>query len=531
MSWEGIRLPNMDDIDLSDKKQVRRLYSYLYKLDEQLRFALNNIDEENLGVKLRALIDSKASGEDVESLIRQSAGEILIVVRKPASEVDTGGDGGVSVRISKDKFEVNVPGEDGDFELNESGGRLPVLVGDDISAPNVSPRYVGSRLLTVNPNATAEQMTEWGIFRNLADALATVNGRQLEGKLQINVADGAVMYGDAAITGVCGGEIEINGVDAMLYGHMTVKENSTAVYINKMGITSAEGSALRVSGAGEMVHLWACPIVSTAGDALEGSDGAKVDAVECRIVSESGKAAYLMRTAFGAFENCVGKGVLAARKAMLSAVGTVPDGGCEDWDGAIISAANTVPTGTDGEPAAPQVETLTFELAHSDSYAGSGWSYFDDDDVRQGWINGNRIRGCMWFDNAALRTALDGKTVEQASLRLYAQKNVGRGVAVTVELWGTATEYDGRGTPELTKEYGVIGSIEPGTVTTITIPVQAAADLAAGVINGFMLYSADDAAYKDRAYSRNYARFDGEKGTEIPMLTVTASAPRATEEE
>jgi hypothetical protein len=194
-----------------------------------------------------------------------------------------------------------------------------------------------------------------------------------------------------------------------------------------------------------------------------------------------------------------------------------------------------VPTGTDGEPAAPQVETLTFALAHSDSYAGGGWSYFDDDDVRQGWVNGNRIRGCMWFDNTALRAALDGRTVEQASLRLYAQKNVGRGVAVSVELCGTSMEYAGHsGAPELTREYGVIGSVEPGVVTTITIPVQAAADLAAGMINAFVLYSADDASYKDRAYSRNYARFDGQtSGTEdsVPMLTVTVSATRTIEGE
>lgn len=171
-------------------------------------------------------------------------------------------------------------------------------------------------------------------------------------------------------------------------------------------------------------------------------------------------------------------------------------------------------------------EIATFVMTHSDSYAGS-WSNFSDNDIRQGWTNGNRIRGCIWFDNAALRNTLSTATIEEATLRLYAQDGVGRGTTVTVELYGTTKEYDGRsGSPDLAKTYGTIGTIDPEEVTTFTIPAQAVADLASGAINGLMLYSSDTAAYSDKTYSRNYARFDGEtsgSADTIPMLTVKYS--------
>ena len=72
-------------------------------------------------------------------------------------------------------------------------------------------------------------------------------------------------------------------------------------------------------------------------------------------------------------------------------------------------------------------------------------------------------------------------------------------------------------------EYGTIGSTNPGEVNTITIPNRVAEDLAAGVICALVLRSDDTEKYNGRAYSKNYARFDGlTSGTEdtVPMLTV-----------
>jgi hypothetical protein len=64
-------------------------------------------------------------------------------------------------------------------------------------------------------------------------------------------------------------------------------------------------------------------------------------------------------------------------------------------------------------------------------------------------------------------------------------------------------------TPVLGTLYGVIGSFEAGLTTTVTIPAEAAAALAKGEIKGLALYTGETEVYKDRSYSKNYARFAG----------------------
>ena len=172
-------------------------------------------------------------------------------------------------------------------------------------------------------------------------------------------------------------------------------------------------------------------------------------------------------------------------------------------------------------------ETMTAEyvMLHSDSYAGGGWSYFGDDDIRQGMINDTHITGCMWFDNDAIRAELAGKKVVEAWLRICAQSGVGRGVDVEVELYGTKIAYNDRSgkKPALTAGYGLIGMASPGEVDKLPVPAQAIDDLANGVIKGLALYSSDDKLHDGETFSRNYARFHGQTSggyTDVPMLTV-----------
>lgn len=457
-------------------------------------------------------------------------GEIRLAFSAPASGVDNGG----SLLINEKGLYVS----GGEIDLRTNDGKRYVNIStdgvsaSDIRADNVSPRYAGVREITVDVNASSEAVAAGDTVRSVSDALARLNGHQLEGAVVIRCAENTVIYGDAELREVCGGKITLDGSGAQIYGRLTIVRCASQIAINDLKITAAEGDAATVDGGGYTAFT-ACTLTSEQGAAIRARGGCRADISGCKLTAAE-DAAAVESTAYAAVEDCFGTGAIRAKKAAVSAVGTVPAGGCINLGGAIISAEGTVPTGADGEAAAPIVETLQFAMAHSDSYAGGGWGYFEDNDIRQGWINGTRIRGCMWFDNEALRAALGGKTVAQATLRLYAQKNVGRGVAVSVELYGTTMDYSGRsGAPELTTDYGVIGTVEPGTATTITIPAQAAADLAAGTINGLMLYSADEEAYKDRAYSRNYARFDGEtSGTEdtVPVLTVTASTPTTIEE-
>ncbi len=170
-------------------------------------------------------------------------------------------------------------------------------------------------------------------------------------------------------------------------------------------------------------------------------------------------------------------------------------------------------------------------MQYADTYASgfeNSWDYQNHNDIMQGYTeHAGEIYGCIWFDNSAIRTALSGKTINQATLRLTAQTYVGRGVAVDVQLRGITTEYAGRsGVPTLpdSYNYGVIGSVTPGETTTIAIPNQAVIDLVSGAINGFTLYNGETTLYSTRNYSRNYMRFDGDTSgddTTKPVLTVT----------
>ena len=524
MVWTAIQLPKMEEIDLTDKKQVRRLYSYLYKLDEQLRFNLSNIDEENLGTGLTALINSKVSGADVESLIRQSAGEIMLIVKKPASALDTGN----GILINENGIYMTA----GVIDLRTiEGGQYLIIKPDGVDAsiitsPVVSPRYAGAAVLTVNPDATEEQMAIGNVYRSLADALAQLTGQQLGDKVKIVCVQGAVFYGDLTLSGVCGGEIEIAGADSTLYGSLTLDGCSSRLMIDRLNVVSAGAEALSVKTCA-YVEMRSCSLSSVQSSAAAVEQGSRVYGEECTLIGGGESAVTVSGLSEAAFVDCIGTGTIGAQFSQLTAVGKVPDGGCADWGGAVVNDEDTVPTGADGTPVVPQVYTVSYAMVHTDSFAGGGWSYFDDEDPRQGMYNNKVISGCIWFDNALLRGDLAGKTVKQASLRLFARKGFGRGVKVDVELSGTTREYENRaeiGRPDVAASYGLLGKAQPGEVTEFTIPVQAAADLAAGTINALMLYSSDTTSYEGRAYSRNYACFAGETtGTvdTIPVLTVT----------
>ena len=479
--------------------------------------------------KILLEVENKVGEDEVLSMIQQSSEEILIEVRKPASAVDTGN----GIRINENGVDISGV----EVDISAGGGSEYIRMTEGgiettrIKSPTVSPRYAGNALLTVNPNATAEQMTEWGIYRSLSDALYQLEGKQIEGKIQINCVDGSVLYEDITLSGVCGGEIEINAPECTLYGTIAIIDCSSRIQVNSLSIVTMTECALRAEGC-TYIGLWRCTISSSSSEAVHISEGTRLYAVECTLLSSAGKAAYVTMASFGVFIDCIGTGALVTQFASLAAMGSVPDGGCENWGGSLINTEGVVPTGANGQPVAPEIITAIYTMTHSDSWRG-GWNWVEDNDIRQGYVSSGQVYGCVWFDNDLIRSQLKGRPINQASIRLSAMTGVGRGVAVSVELHGTVIEYETRNSasnPEVTTSYGIIGSFEPGEVITVTIPIQAVDDLVNGTINGFMLYSSDTQLYKEKSYSRNYARFAGETSADesnVPMLTVVTEGASA----
>ena len=439
-----------------------------------------------------------------------------------AKSVDAGG----VVRV--DQTGVHMSG--GTIEMETSDGDEYIHIRNDgisassLSAPNVAKRYSGPTGLYVNPNATSAQIAAGNYFRSLSDALATVNNRMLDYNVFITMASGMSDYTDAVISGVYGdGAILIYGENATVYGTVTVRNSHAQVHINSLHVaipSGVERAAYEVRNAYLSIYS---STMSGNHRAFTVDVNGYLDARSCVFRVNAENSAYVLRST-ASFEECIGNGRMLCHRGNMTAYGKVPIGGASYWESCVPNnLSSLIPTGTDGTPAAPVIQTASWNYLYSDSY-GNGWGNFSDDDVRQGYIASGQIYGVMWFDAAAIRSALSGKTIKQVSLRLHMHTGVGRSQPVSVQLYGANVNYSNRvGRPETTKSYGTIGTTEPGAVNEITIPAQAVADMVSGATNALVLLSDDTALYKDRAYSQNYARFSGSTsadGSTCPRLTV-----------
>ena len=614
MAQLNLSLPSFQGLDLSDEKQLRKLTSYLYRLDEQLRYVLNNLGEENLSDSLRTVINTKsdatvineltgrlqrlstqivqtaeaitlkASKEELDALgneletsvaefevtaeairsevsdaasglqsqIDQQAGEISLRVtgdqlaagldsKLDADAPSVGVVAGSTVRITKDevdittpKFDVNILGDDGAttaLSMTPDGAAFSSL-----QAPNVMPRYDGPTEILINPDFTADNIAEYpgAHFRNLSDAFSRLSNKVVEQHVTIKFWPGAAVYDTAVLSGAVlldGLEIRAfaTGYAGTVNGWMSVEDCSGYVLVEGIDFNLTNGSRC-VYGSGPHVHLdiKGCVFKGTgSGIGIETTKGFRAQIRNCEfytfeIAHKSNDLAYSV------VESCKGDSKLGTSQGMLSLSGAVPSDqttvNCFAWYGGVVFEDNLSVDQGSGSALPTPVTTVTaaYPAVNHCNYESDG-SPFSQPEVLQGWHSSTgRIKGCMWFDNSAIRSALSGKTVLSASLRLSMRKGVGRGASVNVELWGT-TASSGASGAALTKNYESIGTFSPGEVATITIPNQAVNDLKNGVINGLVLYSDDTGAYDGRSYSRNYAKFDGSEAADSlkPMLTIT----------
>lgn len=74
MMFSGFQLPNITDSDLRTEKGIKEIKDYLYQLQEQLRFVLNNIDLDNLSK------DLATQAADTQSMIEKTRDRIALLV-------------------------------------------------------------------------------------------------------------------------------------------------------------------------------------------------------------------------------------------------------------------------------------------------------------------------------------------------------------------------------------------------------------------------------------------------------------------
>lgn len=464
-------------------------------------------------------------GETVTShstAIEQNSQEISLKANKGDPVTGLNNEAGVVINangVYVSGGEISLATSDGSEYVNITGEGVSA---SGISAPNVAPRYAGPPVITVNPGATDAQVKAGTHVKSLQSAVAMVNGKCLAHDVYIEVTAGTATYGDVEVRGVFGtGGVNIAGLgsgNAQLYGRIIIKNCGTRVGLQNLTVRTATGSAVSVESA-VSVLMALCEAHSVSGNGVSVGLGGNMTVSGCAL-SGATNAGYVSAGGIGFFIGTTGSGRLYCSNGIMIASGSVPSGGAT-WSDSFVPNSDLTADGTGGSSSAVSTTTAEYLMQASDSYAG-GWSYFGDNDPRQGYVSGGgRIRGCIWFANGTIRSALSGRTIRQATLRLHQLGDYGRGVAVGVQLYGTSAS-GASGTPALTKSYGTIGTTEPGVSSEMTIPTAAVSDLVSGTINGLMLYSEDTGVYKDRDYSKNYARFSTEDGQQ-PRLTVVYS--------
>lgn len=426
--------------------------------------------------------------------------------------------------------EVDIRSNDGDEYVNitSSGG----VQASSLYAPNVAPRYDGPYSLTVSTSSTSAQIAAGTHFRSLADAFNAINDRQLTADVYITMQSDSA--GDAQMRGVVGGcVITINGNNYTLNGSLQLLGIDMLVIVNDL---KAERTGL--NGA---IIVYGCSRVQLNRCTANGNGAPYALAL--------GRISTVTTSAVSVYNATDALIKLSANDKIISY--NLIGGNCPYWCDVNLSTAGFLGTRPDGafrtsgrsflfpdnpdsltvnrgysEPIASPYITVSYALANSDTYGAGSWTWGQHNDIVQGYTTGaGRLYGCMWFDNTSIRSALSGKNIQAADLRLAMYNGIGRCTTVSVELWGTSTNYNNRSNaPALTKNYGSIGLTTPGAIDRLALPTSVITDLVAGTINGLVLYSNDTAAYKTYVYSMNYAKFYGEtsgNANNKPLLTVT----------
>lgn len=197
--------------------------------------------------------------------------------------------------------------------------------------------------------------------------------------------------------------------------------------------------------------------------------------------------------------------------AQVLVTGPAPSGTYDGWEvnttGAAISSSGTPPVTT----------TKTITANSTGTYGSSGW-WSSDRSVRQGYLNGYRLRGGIWFDPTKIPS-----TATEMKLTLARIYGYGLSSGVALRAYGTVSNARSGEPARTTGPYDLGTSASWGNTKTHDLPAELVSDLADGTVKGIVLYAADTTALSGEVYSANYARFGGTDGT-APKLAITYPA-------
>ena len=501
-----------DTEDLSEEKQRRKIMSYLVALNEQLRYVLANLDEENLGAALSGTIEGKASAKSVHMLQEMVAGvntEVKLTpgrIEAAVQEVpglNTGTEGGVRAVITKDTIGFDLPGADGDTHWDADGMAVNNISAKRIESESVCAAYAGENSLSAGNG-------------ELQTALERLGNRLVRGSVTITLTQD-VYESQAVLSGAVGsGEIHIDGGGHTLNGNLTIKDCACKVYVDNLTIVGT------VEADNVFARFHNCTINGNGAEyALRIPLGGRVMIWECGVYNATHLIYVGHASSLSAIDLLGGNGTnfLYGDGAGVIWSGTRPDGNLRIDNPCLLMPADPTQQEIDygtATPTVPPTQTAAFTAHTTVSYktengAGRGWY---TGALHQGIYDGIQYSGCMFFDLSALA----GKTVKSAKLTINRVVS-GTSGTVTLTLWVTRVTGSSGNAMTNAGSYGEIGTISPNTQGTFGISAQAVQELIDGTAGGLMLYTGET-EMNSRGYSRNYTRFGGVQDNLAPVLTV-----------
>lgn len=409
--------------------------------------------------------------------------------------------------ISTSYLDIDVSGTDGDMHIDENGISSGTATFKVVNCPDLV-KATGGNTYT----------------GGLQEAFNALNGRFLTGDVTISLS--ADQYGTFMLKGVYGVNASINIVGN---GHSI--NGALAVYNCKLTNVGIGGVTINGNGSSTPLALMDAGYVSVIGVTVNG--GGAVTAVDANygtrlMMYDSGlyNANNLIRIGHcteGSLVQLRGgscTNYLRADGARWTMSGTRPDGTYAQENTCLHAPENpdslTIDYGTSQPPVTP-VTTASYTANVTGTYYPSG-HWINDNTIRQGHegtgSNGRKDYGCMWFN----ASALTGKTIKSATLTIKRISGKGRSSSVALKLWTTTlTGKSGKPTDSLVS-LGEIGKIANGETATFNVPVSAISVIASG--GGLVLYTEETTNKTGKAYSENYAHFEGVGGS-APVLTVT----------
>ena len=461
----------------------------------------------------------RLSGEvtQVQSTVTQQATQISSKV----SQSDF--DDFAETVLTKDSFEVNIDGEN-QLHVGEDG-----VSAQSVTAPNVAAAYDGPSEITVNPNYADAwiEYQEGKAVRSLQQALDKINGKRLMYNVSITM-DNTSHYERVDIHGVTGsGVLEVLGNGSTFYGGIAVSYCTAKVTIMGTGMTvyAGTGKAIEVTGC-SFVRVDGANVSGSGTDGVYYTEGSKGLLWNCDFAGFT-NAVHASLTAHVIVNACTGSGALKASfGGIVAANGTMPTGGTTEVGNGKVWSSGSTATGGSTSASSSTLTAAEYDAVTTATCRNSGsWT---SGQLRQNFATGLGVyKGCVWFDNSAIRSALSGKTVRSATLRLHRVSGSGKSSAVQVTARGLTLTGASGTVPNSTSAavYGglsaMLGTIGNGETVALALPVNLVNALISGSINGIALYAGETAQTGNRGFSANYCRFDGVGDQFAPVLTIS----------